>query len=152
MESDEYQELLNSPEWKARRAEILKDRGYNCEECGSCLGLEVHHKGGYIRDQYGELLHPAKYPDHRLEVLCRRCHAERHARLNEQTMSPQRRDNTSAQPILQLADCETEFQAWLISTGMVLPEQWDRNLYPLSWLWNEFSGDFIKEREARPQP
>jgi hypothetical protein len=150
MESDEYQELLNSPEWKARRADILKDRGYNCEDCGSCLGLEVHHKGGYIRDRYGELLHPAEYSDYRLEVLCSRCHAERHGRLSEQPAKSAPAITRPPKAALQLADCETEFEAWLVSTGMVLPEQWDRNLYPLPWLWNEFSGDFIKEREARP--
>ena len=67
-DSDEYEELLKSPESQARRLEILNDREWNCEECGSCLGLEVHHKDGYICDRYGDFIHPAEYPDHRLEV------------------------------------------------------------------------------------
>ncbi len=46
-----------------RRKEILQQRGYKCELCGSTTKLEVHHKKG--RE---DIL------DKDLELLCKECH------------------------------------------------------------------------------
>lgn len=80
-----YTEWLKSPEWRARRAEIIELANEQCQECGRCkVGcercdhhddfvdhFEVHHKF-YIRGRK-----PWEYPDECLQCLCGVCHEER---------------------------------------------------------------------------
>ncbi len=80
-----YKELLNTPEWRAKRAKILEAANYQCFDCGRCkVGcercdyhedyveiLEVHHR------YYKRGRKPWEYPDAALLCLCRSCHEER---------------------------------------------------------------------------
>lgn len=61
----EYNQYINSPLWFVKRAQILKQRGNRCEECGTTQELQVHH------------LHYRTFRDERpqdLKVLCEPCH------------------------------------------------------------------------------
>lgn len=62
-----YNETLNTSEWKEKRLEIIK-RDKSCQRCGSLENLEVHHFF-YI---YG--VSAWAYPDYLLITLCRKCH------------------------------------------------------------------------------
>lgn len=64
---------LKTRHWQETRERVIARAGGRCEECGSPHGLEVHHKT-YAR------LGDERPND--LEVLCRYCHAERHALAN----------------------------------------------------------------------
>ncbi len=66
-----YAEYLQTNYWKQVRREVLKERGYKCELCGSVHELNIHHKNYNHRGD--ELKHTAD-----LVVLCRTCHADRH--------------------------------------------------------------------------
>lgn len=61
-----YHEVyLKSDYWKLRRLQIMDDRGYKCELCGSDRHLEIHHSSyDHLWEEY----------DHELFCLCRDCH------------------------------------------------------------------------------
>lgn len=74
-----YNELLISPEWEARRSEILKKDEFKCRRCkkkqydkGIYTRLNVHH----LRYVIGKL--PWQYPDEELITLCESCHKTEH--------------------------------------------------------------------------
>lgn len=66
-----HRTYLCSETWQHQRDKALWTADYKCEDCGSPLELQVHHKG---------------YPKHGterradLEVLCRPCHKKKHER------------------------------------------------------------------------
>ena len=62
--SVKYYEYLSSPEWKSKRAKILKMAGYKCRKCGK-PATEVHH------ETY-ERIFNERLTD--LTALCRKCH------------------------------------------------------------------------------
>jgi len=64
----QYRKLLRSPEWKAKREEIVKRDGYKCRVCNKDEVIEVHHC--YYQ---GNTL-PWEYPDESLVTLCDLCH------------------------------------------------------------------------------
>lgn len=65
-QSHEYRLYIRSPEWRARRDQVLARAAYRCERCGLYgRGLEVHHL------RYDNLGHE---PDEDLQVLCLDCH------------------------------------------------------------------------------
>lgn len=67
---NDYAELLESPEWKARRAEILERDGHRCTHCNASRKvLQVHHRNGYV---WGRK--PWDYADEDLQTLCIDCH------------------------------------------------------------------------------
>lgn len=66
---DDYARYLQSPYWRRRRNEALRDAGWQCQRCPSRTGLQVHHRT-YVNlgaEQPGDL-----------EVLCRPCHEGEH--------------------------------------------------------------------------
>lgn len=65
-----YREYLRSPEWRAIRAEKLRQAGNQCALCPNTKRLEVHHR---TYDRLGK-----ERPDD-LIVLCDRCHRRQHA-------------------------------------------------------------------------
>jgi 5-methylcytosine-specific restriction endonuclease McrA len=73
-----YSDLLDTAEWRQRRAPILSRDQYRCQDCGRCEEsagkgtLQVHHKY-YVR---GRL--PWNYLDDALITLCSDCHRKRH--------------------------------------------------------------------------
>ena len=65
-----YHAYLHSPWWTARKAAVIRYRGYRCERCGLDQGrLYLHHR------TYARLGH--EHPDD-LELLCRWCHQREH--------------------------------------------------------------------------
>jgi hypothetical protein len=61
-----YKEYLRTPDWKRRRADVLRSAGYRCQACSNSSGpLDVHHN---TYDNFGEEL------DRDLIVFCRECH------------------------------------------------------------------------------
>ena len=65
-QSETYKTYLQSPEWRARRQQMLARTDLRCDRCAAIgIGLEVHHL------RYEHLGHE---PDADLEVLCPPCH------------------------------------------------------------------------------
>ena len=66
-----YYEYLVSPWWTARKAAVIRYRGYRCQRCGlkPSNGLQLHHRT-YVR-LFREL------PED-LELLCVDCHRREH--------------------------------------------------------------------------
>lgn len=64
---ENYVAYLNSYAWKEKRAEALFIFGTRCQECGSKVTIQVHHR----HYESFEREHPAD-----LEILCEDCHEE----------------------------------------------------------------------------
>ena len=69
-----YAQQIKHPNWQKKRLEVLEDRGFQCENCGSTEDeLHVHHpfyrKGAMIW----------QYELEELLCLCNKCHLEEHA-------------------------------------------------------------------------
>lgn len=60
-----YYDYLKSPEWKSKRAPVLKNATYRCQVCNSTKRLEVHHR---TYERLGSEL------ESDLTVLCHNCH------------------------------------------------------------------------------
>jgi len=69
--SKDYNSYIQSPAWRAKRAEKIILQGGSCEHCGTTGNLHVHHLS-YVR------LGREKMED--LQVLCKRCHSRLHCR------------------------------------------------------------------------
>lgn len=69
--SDAYLAYLRSPQWVARKAAVIRYRGYRCERCGvePSTGLQLHHRS------YERLGH--EHPED-VELLCPECHRLEH--------------------------------------------------------------------------
>jgi len=67
-----YKEQLLTPEWKARRLQILERDNYTCKKCGNKTRLQIHHKK-YIKGKMAW-----ESPDKHLITLCRPCHQKEH--------------------------------------------------------------------------
>jgi hypothetical protein len=158
MESDEeydYQKLLRRPEWRKKRAEILA-KSPRCAKCGRKGGrLAVHHP----EYEYGRL--PWDYPDEAYMVVCSgRCHrdadadreeaeqdAENHERYGWQWELGKKEQRPRERELQKLAKYETEFKAWLEQTRLPADWDWNNQMYPLWWFWNQFSDKFLAERK-----
>ena len=68
-----YSELLLSPSWKIKSAEIRRRDGNRCTACGSKDDLQVHHT--FYFDSFPA---PWKYPSKSLLTLCGKCHHDFH--------------------------------------------------------------------------
>ena len=110
-----YTALLQRPEWKAKRWQLLAKAGFQCQRiCWSgdrceTMGenLEVHH----IRYISGRL--PWQYPDSMLRVLCRDCHEiEQHETDKARVMEKRERFKRETDPV-----------TWDLLTA--LAEQWE---------------------------
>lgn len=67
-----YEEQLLTPEWKARRAEIIERDLGMCQRCMSSKNLQVHHT------KYFDGLMAWEYKDWYLLTLCEKCHKDHH--------------------------------------------------------------------------
>lgn len=67
-----YAEQLLTPEWKAKRAEILERDLHMCQRCMSSKNLQVHHT------KYIDGLKAWEYSGWYLLTLCENCHKAEH--------------------------------------------------------------------------
>ena len=75
--SEEYQHLLQTPEWDNFRRKVLELHHYQCDECGmNDAPLHVHHKE-YHRSK-GSYIVPWGYFFSEVAVLCKECHQKAH--------------------------------------------------------------------------
>lgn len=69
----DYDNYLQSPQWRNKRQELFNERGKKCEHCGATTQIHVHHI--HYRNLGNEKLED-------LMVLCKSCHEEEHKRLD----------------------------------------------------------------------
>ena len=75
---EEYNEYINSDEWKAKREEIFNLKGRRCTICGTSFGLiDCHH----LNYDYFKHEEDNNYND--VIPLCRDCHTELHNFMKE---------------------------------------------------------------------
>ena len=157
-EQYDYSRLLKRREWLERRNAILA-LSPHCQKCGRTgCSRAVHH----LYYDYGRL--PWDYPDEAFMIVCNgRCHREadedreeqqRDARnfkrfgwqweLGRKELMPREKERR------KLAKHEAAFKAWLSEEG-IPPDGWDWNsqLYPLWWFWNQFSDQFFAQQGKR---
>lgn len=73
-----YSEKLKHPKWQKKRLEILQRDEFACRECGNDKNtLHVHH------GHYENGLAPWEYDDWTLKTLCKDCHEDTQATLEE---------------------------------------------------------------------
>ena len=155
-ESDEeydYKKLLKCPEWR-EKSKVVIAKSPRCEKCGKTRRrFSVHHR--YY--EYGRL--PWEYPDEAYMVVCTgRCHREADEdREEEETDARNYRQSgwqwelgkkeqrPREKELRRLAKYEAEFKAWLIRHE-ILREPWNWEVYPMWYLWNELSNQFLAER------
>ena len=70
-----YLRFYNSVEWRTLSARYTQDKGYKCESCGA-MATQVHHKKAIQSERGWEL----RLDYNNLELLCTRCHNDRHDR------------------------------------------------------------------------
>lgn len=73
-----YLRFYNSIEWRTLSAKYSQDKGYRCEVCGA-MATQVHHKQAIQTDIGWEL----RLDYDNLELLCVKCHNERHERFKK---------------------------------------------------------------------
>lgn len=72
-----YEDLLQTDEWRNKRASIIKRDHGKCRWCGCHDYLQVHHRY-YCRWPNERMVDPWDYPDEALITLCRNCHKKAH--------------------------------------------------------------------------
>jgi len=77
-----YSELLNMPQWKEKRKEILARDGFCCRNCKSTTGLQVHHRQYHVIGNTKSFYKPWEYPSRYLITLCEDCHKSGHKKYN----------------------------------------------------------------------
>lgn len=70
-----YKQFYNSQDWKILSQKYTQDKGYRCELC-KAMATQVHHKK-WISTEEG-WKNRLSYDN--LELLCTKCHNERHER------------------------------------------------------------------------
>ena len=75
---NQYDRLLDTTQWKAKRKEILERDNYTCQHCGkNNCALQVHHKY-YNKYPDNSKPPPWDYPNDALITLCDECHTKEH--------------------------------------------------------------------------
>lgn len=72
-----YEQLLERPEWKKFRLQVLAEKGETCEWCQTNKNLQIHHKF-YLKYPDGRHVMPWQYNINALLVLCKDCHTKAH--------------------------------------------------------------------------
>jgi 5-methylcytosine-specific restriction endonuclease McrA len=68
--SPEYQQYLQSSQWKNKRRKVLQRAGYKCEKCGANgSSLQIHHL------TYERIFNERSSD---LQAVCDRCHRRLH--------------------------------------------------------------------------
>ena len=75
----EYDRLLHTDQWLAKRQKILDRDKHKCVYCGCEHSLQVHHKY-YSKYPNGVKVAPWNYPDDALITLCDSCHKKVHSK------------------------------------------------------------------------
>lgn len=81
---EQYQLLLQMPEWKEKRLQIIKRDGYRCQWCNTTNNLQVHHKW-YCKTKNGLRRNPWDYDDNVFMTLCGHCHKRYHEKYEVKT-------------------------------------------------------------------
>ena len=82
-----YGALLFSPQWRARREEILTRDQHACVICRQTAGLQVHHRQYHFIVSENRFKLPWDYPDHILITLCESCHQRGHNKFKVPTIN-----------------------------------------------------------------
>ena len=82
-----YGALLFTPQWKARRLEILKRDNERCKICNSNNDLQVHHRQYHFMVTKNQFKLPWEYQDHLLITLCEGCHKRGHSKFKVPTIN-----------------------------------------------------------------
>ncbi|TLM88873.1 hypothetical protein FDY95_22080 [Hymenobacter jeollabukensis] len=77
--SPSYADLLQTPQWRHKRQQILARDEHRCRNCGATADLQVHHRQYHWLRHPGEFVAPWCYPAHLLITLCASCHRNGHA-------------------------------------------------------------------------
>ena len=80
-----YNELLQRPEWKRKRMEILNRDGHRCKNCGNDKNLQIHHRQYIKYSRTGKHVLPWNYEGRLLVTLCHSCHELGHQQIKIQT-------------------------------------------------------------------
>ena len=78
IQKQSYHEELEDPKWKKKRLSIIERDSYQCRQCGSQKGLQVHHRQYHRHRVSGEWLKPWEYESQLLVTLCEDCHRAGH--------------------------------------------------------------------------
>ena len=156
-ESDEqydYKKLLKRREWREKSKAVI-EKSPRCAKCGKTgRRFAVHHR--YY--EYGRL--PWDYPDEAFIVVCNGgCHREADEDREEEETDARnykqfgwqwelgkKQQKPREKELRRLAKYEAEFKAWLIRHE-ILQEPWNWDMYPLWFLWNHLSKQFLAEQQ-----
>lgn len=79
MTTPTYKELLQMPQWRTKRKEILLRDGNKCRSCGTKGNLHIHHRQYHANSKTGLQVLPWKYKNDLLIALCANCHRAGHS-------------------------------------------------------------------------
>lgn len=82
-----YGALLFTPQWKAKRQEILNRDNQSCKICHSNNGLQVHHRQYHFVVARNQFRLPWEYPGELLISLCESCHKRGHSKYKVPTIN-----------------------------------------------------------------
>lgn len=82
-----YGALLFTPQWTAKRLEILKRDAHTCVVCKSAIGLQVHHRQYHFIVRQNQFRLPWEYPNDLLITLCESCHKKGHSKFKVPTVN-----------------------------------------------------------------
>ena len=82
-----YGALLLTPEWRARRQEVLIRDNHSCIICKGADSLQVHHRQYHFIVRQNQFKLPWDYPGNLLITLCEPCHKRGHNKFKVPTIN-----------------------------------------------------------------
>lgn len=82
-----YGALLFTPQWRAKREEILKRDLHSCVICRGNMGLQVHHRQYHFVVKQNQFRLPWEYAGDLLITLCESCHKRGHSKFKVPTIN-----------------------------------------------------------------